>query len=153
MPPKARIDDDSFQQVLSTLKSDQLRRLDDSSTTDLIWGYLCVAMGKANNAENPRACYDAYRRKRVKFQTVVNQLIQENALQSIVCQSDPLPLPSPTNDRNEMVEISIPKPVAIASQVCQMLRVCLRSICRLFCRMSDVLHRNRMERRQSRFDF
>lgn len=153
MPPKARIDDDSFKQALSTLDTDQLRQLDAFSSTDPLWGYLCVSMGKANNAENRRACYDAYKRKQLKFQPLVNQLIQGKGFEPIVRRLDASPLPLPSNDRSEMIEISNPTQVAIACQVCKLFHVCLSSICVLFCRMSGALCRSKTGLRRSRFYF
>ena len=87
MPPKARIDDDSFQRILSALEPDQIRQLDSASTTDLIWAYLCVLMNKANNAENRRACHDVYKRRRAKFQPFINQLLEKYATQASNHQS------------------------------------------------------------------
>lgn len=134
MPPKARIDADSFKQALSTLKPDQLRQLDTFATTDPLWGDLCVSMGKANNAENRRACYDAYKRKRATFQPFVNQLIQKNDIELIARQFDALP--SPSNGTSEATQInSTPMQVAIVCQVCKAFYV---SIIELFLILPNV---------------
>jgi hypothetical protein len=45
-------------------------------------------MHKADNLDNRRACYDVWRRKRVKFQPVVDKLLEENTLESTIHQID-----------------------------------------------------------------
>jgi hypothetical protein len=88
MPSKGRIEEETFQRALHTLATDQLCLLDSSSATSVIWGSLCISMHKADNLENRRACYDVWRRKRVKFQPVVDELLQRNTIQSAIHQID-----------------------------------------------------------------
>ena len=56
MPPKARIDEQSFPKALRALPSDELNLLDSSSTTGAVWSHICLSMGKPDNTENRRAC-------------------------------------------------------------------------------------------------
>lgn len=119
MPPKARIDENSFQQVLSLLELNQLHQLESSSTTDPIWGYLCTLMNKGNNPENRRACYDIYKRKRVKLQSVLHQLVENHALQTIIHRSSSPPH-TPSNNET-IVEIKNPTQLVKDPCVCEML--------------------------------
>ena len=80
MPPKARIDDESFQKALSSLAGDEIALLDTSKSTADVWNRLCILMDKADNTENQRACYDVWKRKRSKWQHSVER-------QSKVCHS------------------------------------------------------------------
>jgi len=102
MPPKARIESEAFQRALYTLEPDKFCLLDSSSTASAIWGYLCVLMNKADNAQNRRACYDIWKRIRVEFLSIIDESLQKNTLKSTIHQSDPSPIPS--NDVREMAD-------------------------------------------------
>ena len=67
-----------------------------------VWGFLCVLMNKADNVENRRACYDVWKRKRVKFQPIVDELLQRNTLQSTVHHFDASSIS--TDDVKEMAD-------------------------------------------------
>ena len=68
MPPKARIEEESFQRALQSLAGDEIALLDTSKSTADVWTRLCILMDKADNMENRRACYDVWKRKRAKWQ-------------------------------------------------------------------------------------
>ena len=139
MPPKARIEDLCFKGALSVLEPDQLRLLDHSSTTDIIWSYLCLLMNKANNAENRRACYDVYKRKRIIFQPFINQLLENYAAQSNNHQEDTLP--SSSNGEKKIVEANNLTQANIPIRVCTRIEMhlsCFR--CHSF--MSGTMCRN-----------
>jgi hypothetical protein len=89
MPLKARIEEEAFQRALYALGTDQVCLLDSSSTTNAIWGHLCVLMNKADNFENRRSCYDMWKRKRAKFQSIVDELLQKNTFKARIHQFDP----------------------------------------------------------------
>ncbi|CAF4372033.1 unnamed protein product, partial [Rotaria sp. Silwood2] len=74
MPSKARIDEKAFQKALQSLSIDEIALLDCSKSSADIWGHLCTLMGKAKNAENCRACYDAWKHKRFKSQDIINTM-------------------------------------------------------------------------------
>jgi hypothetical protein len=107
MPLKVRIEEEAFQRALYALGKDQLCLLDSSSTTSAIWGFLCVLMNKADNIENRRACYDVWKRKRIKFQPIVDELLQRNTFK---CTSD-------------MSELNNETPVNIPVDVCKIVEI------------------------------
>jgi hypothetical protein len=116
MPHKVRIEEDAFQKVLHTLGPDKLCLLHSSSTTSSIWGYVCVLMNKADNIKSRRACYDIYKRKRVKLQYIVDELIQKNTLTTTGHPSDPTPFSS--DNLKEIVDAGTTTPAGISVNVC-----------------------------------
>ena len=49
MPPKARLEQDTFQKALRALSTDEVASLDRAILSADMWGHLCLLMGKANN--------------------------------------------------------------------------------------------------------
>ena len=76
MPPKSRIEAVAFQNALRLLNIDELNSLVSSKLTSGIWSRLCALMDKADNTDNQRACYDAWRQKRYDSHNIVNRLLQ-----------------------------------------------------------------------------
>jgi hypothetical protein len=75
MPSKTRIEEKVFQNALRSLGTDELISLNNSKLTGDIWSRLCVQMGKADNIENRRACYDIWRQKRYNCRDIVNSIL------------------------------------------------------------------------------
>ena len=75
MPPKSRMEEKIFQNALRSLRIDQLLLLNSSKLTAGIWSRLCIQMGKADNTENRRACYDAWRQNRFDSNNIVNSIL------------------------------------------------------------------------------
>ena len=61
MPVKSRIEENAFHNAIRSLRMEELTLLNNSKLTSHIWSVLCVQMRKADNTENRRACYDAWR--------------------------------------------------------------------------------------------
>ena len=99
MPPKARIDEQSFQKALRALPADELNLLDSSSTTGAVWSHICLSMGKPDNTENRRACYDIWKRKRFGSHDIVDEIRQKGMSQCVIDRSDP-PLVSSRDERD-----------------------------------------------------
>ena len=76
MPRQRRIDDETFKRALYSLSIDQIISLNDCQTSADVWGQLCMKMGKANNQENRRACFDLWRRKQYKCEEIINNIPQ-----------------------------------------------------------------------------
>jgi hypothetical protein len=75
MPPKSRIEERAFQAALRSLRIDELPLLDSSTSTGDIWSRLCIQMGKPNNIENQRACYDVWKRKKYNSHDIVSRIL------------------------------------------------------------------------------
>jgi hypothetical protein len=89
MPPKGRVEAQSFQNALRSLQSEELNLLDNSSTTGAIWGHLCLLMGKPDNTEHRRACYDIWKRKRFGSHDTVDEIRRKGISQCVLDRSDP----------------------------------------------------------------
>ncbi|CAF4042117.1 unnamed protein product [Rotaria sordida] len=96
MPLKARIDEKAFQKAIQSLCIDEIALLDCSKSTADIWDHLCTLMGKAKNAQNRRACYDAWKNKRFKSQDINNTMLQLQETQQ--CTNN-------TANRHDVLEI------------------------------------------------
>ncbi|CAF1029304.1 unnamed protein product [Rotaria sordida] len=96
MPLKARIDEKAFQKAIQSLCIDEIALLDCSKSTADIWDHLCTLMGKAKNAQNRRARYDAWKNKRFKSQDINNTMLQLQETQQ--CTNN-------TANRHDVLEI------------------------------------------------
>ena len=89
MAPKARIDEHSFQKAIRAIPLEELNLLDSSSTTGAVWSHMCLLMGKPDNTENRRACYDIWKRKRFGSHDIVDEIRRKGISQCVIDRSDP----------------------------------------------------------------
>jgi hypothetical protein len=75
MPAKSRIEERAFQTALRSLRIDELSLLDNSTSAGDIWSRLCIQMGKANNIENRRACFDAWKKNKYNSHEIVSGIL------------------------------------------------------------------------------
>lgn len=73
---KTRLEEEAFQKALQQLCTDEIALLDNSKAKDTVWGHLCILMSKADNDENRRACYDAWKKNRFNAHDIVNEMLQ-----------------------------------------------------------------------------
>ncbi|CAF3851389.1 unnamed protein product, partial [Rotaria magnacalcarata] len=77
MPRKARINEESFEKALCEIGIDDVALLNSSKSSADIWGRICSRMGKGDNIENRRACYDFWKRKGYSLHSTIPDFMQD----------------------------------------------------------------------------